>query len=78
MQQHIAWTLRYLAGWKPADWKPVGQHTARTNAAEGSATLRHRRHDQEDADAYLHATRLTALDDEPGTGRNEHRADRSL
>jgi hypothetical protein len=73
MQQHIAWTLRYLAGWRLAD-----QHTARTNAAEGSATLRERRHDQEDADAYLHSARLTDVADEPGTRSDEHGADHAL
>ena len=61
MHQHIAWTLRYLAGM-------AGQHTARTNAAEGGATLRERRHEQ-DTDAYLQAARLTGLADEPGARR---------
>lgn len=38
-------TLRRLAN----------QDTARSNAAEASATLRRRRHEQEDVDAYLQA-----------------------
>ena len=71
MQRHIAWTLRYLVGLS-------GQHKARENAAEGSATLRDRRHEQEDADAYLQAARLTGLADEPEARRNEYRADHTL
>lgn len=46
MHRRIALTLRHLA-------RLTGQHTARTNAAEGSATLRQRRHDQEQVDEYL-------------------------
>jgi len=46
MRQRIAQTLRDLA-------RVTGQHTARTNAAEGSATLRKRRQDQEHVDEYL-------------------------
>ena len=71
MQQHIAWTLRYLAGLS-------GQVTARTNAAEASATLRDRRHDQEDAEAYLHAVRRTALTDAPRARRAQPRDDHPL
>jgi hypothetical protein len=37
----------------------VSQDTARTNAAEASAQLRIRRHEQEDVDAYLEALRGT-------------------
>ncbi len=46
MHQRVAQTLRYLAGL-------INQQTARTNAAEGSATLRKRRQDQEHVDEYL-------------------------
>jgi hypothetical protein len=41
--QRIDRTLRRLAN----------QHTARTNAAEATAELRRRRHEQEEVDAYL-------------------------
>ena len=73
MRQHIAWTLRYLAGWKFSD-----QHPARTNAAEGSASLRQRRHAREDADAYLRAARLAGHADERETRRTKNRADDAL
>ncbi len=46
MHQRVAQTLRYLAGL-------ITQQTALTNAAEGSATLRKRRQDQEHVDEYL-------------------------
>ena len=46
MHQRVAQTLRYLAGL-------INQQTARSNAAEGSATLRKRRQDQENVDEYL-------------------------
>ena len=52
MHQRIAQTLRYLA-------RLINQTTARSNAAEGSATLRKRRHDQEDVDEYLQGRLLT-------------------
>ena len=52
MDQNIAQTLRYLA-------RLINQHTARTNAAEGSATLRKRRHDQEHVDEHLRGPLLT-------------------
>ena len=52
MHQRIAQSLRYLA-------RLTSQHTARTNAAEGSATLRKRRHDQEHVDEYLQGRLLT-------------------
>lgn len=52
MHQRIVQILRYLG-------LPVSQHTARTNAADGSATLRRRRHDQEQVDAYLQGRLLT-------------------
>lgn len=47
--QRIDRTLLHLAG----------QDTARTNAAEASAELRKRRHEQEDVDAYLVALQRT-------------------
>jgi len=46
MHQRVAQPLRYLATF-------INQRTARTNAAEGSATLRKRRHDKEHVDEYL-------------------------
>lgn len=46
MHQRVAQTLRYLAGL-------INQQTARSNAAEGSATLRKKRQDQEHVDKYL-------------------------
>jgi hypothetical protein len=60
--QRIARTLRYLANRYLADpdrkdRDQPNQHIARTNAAKASATLRQRRHEQEDADAYVHARR---------------------
>lgn len=56
--QLLARTLRYLANKYLADpgrteENHSNQSTARTNAAEASATLRQRRHDREDVDAYL-------------------------
>ncbi len=55
MHQRIAQTLRYLA-------RLSNQHTARANAAEGSATLRKRRQDQEHVNEYLRGR----LDDPTG------------
>ncbi|GAB3256807.1 hypothetical protein GCM10027448_25920 [Nocardioides dilutus] len=52
MRQRITHTLRYLA-------RLTGQHTARTNAAEGCATLRKRRQDQQHVDEYLQGQLLT-------------------
>ena len=63
MQQRIAQTLRYLAGL-------INQQTARTNAAEASATIRERRHDQERVDRYLHARLLTLSADETEAGES--------
>lgn len=60
MHQRIAQTLRYLASL-------INQQTARTNAAEGSATIRQRRHDQERVDRYLHGRLLTFSTDETVT-----------
>jgi hypothetical protein len=68
MRQRIAQTLRYLA-------RLTGQHTARTNAAEGSATLRKRRQDQEHVDEYLQGQLLT-IPGETTTGeRGVHQAE---
>jgi hypothetical protein len=52
MHETITRALRYLA-------RLTNQHTARTNAAEGSATLRRRRHDREHVDEYLQGRTLT-------------------
>ena len=46
MLQRLVRTPRYVARF-------LTQHTARTNAAEGSASLRERRQEQEDVDEYL-------------------------
>jgi hypothetical protein len=62
MHETITRTLRYLA-------RLTNQHTARTNAAEGSATLRRRRHDQEQVDEYLQGRALTALASETEAGQ---------
>ncbi len=71
MREHIAWSLRYLAGM-------AGQHTARTNAAEGSASLRERRRIHEDTHAYLQTARMTDLADAQGVRRDEHGAEHTL
>lgn len=54
----LARTLRFLANRyfaEPgrADRDQSQQNTARTNAAQASATLRQRRHDREEVDDYL-------------------------
>ena len=46
MRYRVARTQRYLA-------RLISPQTARTNAAEGSATLRERRRDREDVEEYL-------------------------
>ena len=46
MQKRVAHAMRYLAGL-------LSQQTARTNAAEGSATLRKRREVHDDVQRYL-------------------------
>lgn len=46
MHQKVTQTFRHLA-------RLINQRAARTNAAEGSATLRKRRQDQEHVDEYL-------------------------
>lgn len=56
--QRIDRTLRHLAN----------QDTARTNAAEASAELRERRHEQEDVDAYLQARPWTYTTDARAAG----------
>ena len=69
MHQRIAQTLRALA-------MRTGQHTARANAAEGSATLRKRRHDQEHVDEYLQGRLLTFPNGETRKGEpGEHQAE---
>jgi hypothetical protein len=74
MHQRIARTLWYLASSKFDN-----QRVARTNAEESSATLRERRHDQEDANAYLQGRLLTYIAHETERGpRDEHRAERVL
>ena len=72
MHQRIAQTLRYLA-------RPMSQHTARTNAAEGSTTLRKRRHEQELVDEYLQGRVLTFPMREIKEGeRGVHQAEHNL
>jgi len=44
----------------------AGQDLARANAAEASATLRQRRHEHEDVDAYLKAWHSTNARDDEG------------
>ena len=50
---------RLLADPDRADGNKPNQNTARTNAAEASATLRGQRRDRDDVEAYLHARRLS-------------------
>jgi hypothetical protein len=57
--QLIARTLRYLANRYLADPDRSNQNIARANAAEASATLRNRRNEQDDVDAYLRVRRRT-------------------
>lgn len=69
--QLLARTLRYLANRylsdpHNADRDGSSQKTARTNAAEASATLRKRRCDHEDVEAYLQAQRLSTTPDPEG------------
>lgn len=72
MHQRVAQTLRYLA-------RPINQQTARTNAAEGSATLRKRRQDQEHVDEYLQGRLLTLPIGETKKGeRGAHRGEHNL
>jgi hypothetical protein len=68
MHETIARTMRYLA-------RLTNQHTARTNAAEGSATLRRRRHDQEQVDDYLQGRTLTVPASETEAGQRGDNAD---
>jgi hypothetical protein len=72
MHERVARTLNYLA-------RLTSQHTARTNAAEGSATLRRRRHDQEHVDEYLQGRLLVlpAAETEAGQ-RGEHGVEHAL
>jgi hypothetical protein len=62
--QRIVAKLRLLVGRRLAN-----QDIARANAADASATLRERRHEQEDVDTYLRARRL--IDATEGTGRRQ-------
>ena len=72
MHQRVAQTLRYLA-------RLINQQTARTNAAEGTATLRKRRHDQEDVDEYLQGRLLTCPIGQTKKGdRGAHQAEHNL
>ena len=66
--QLLARTLRYLANRyladpHRADRDQFSQNTARTNAAEASATMQQRRSDHDDVEAYLHARRLATAPD---------------
>jgi len=75
--QLIARTLRYLANRYLADpgraeRDSSNQNTARTNAAEASATLGERRRDHDDVEAYLQARRLNHPEGNAGTGRDGH------
>ncbi len=53
----VARILRYLASRYLADPDRSNQTVARANAAQASATLRKRRHEQDDVEAYLRAAR---------------------
>jgi len=55
--QIVARTLRYFANRYLADPRRPNQQTARTNAAEASATLRKRSRERAEVDAYLCAQR---------------------
>ena len=73
MHQRIARTLRYLAR------RIIDPDTARANAAEGSATLRERRHDQEHVDEYLQGRLLIFPLGKTKNGEHvEHRAEHIL
>ena len=56
----IGRTLRHLGG----------QTTARTNAADASATLRRRRREREEVEAFLHAHWRTQITPEGGRSPN--------
>jgi hypothetical protein len=72
MHQRIALTLRLLA-------RLTNQHTARANAAEGSATLRRRRLDQQQVDEYLQGRILVSTPADPQEeGRDEHGVEHTL
>ena len=80
MQPLLARTLRYLANRYLADpgraqRDQANQNTARTNAAEASATLRRRRRDHDDVEAYLQARRLSHPAGNAETGLDGHGAD---
>jgi hypothetical protein len=53
----IARTLRYLANRYLADPDRSNQSIARANAAQACATLRNRRNERDDVDAYLRVRR---------------------
>ena len=73
MHQRIARTMRYLAR------LIINPHTARNNAAEGSATLRQRRLDQEYVDEYLQGRLLIfPLGETKNAERVEHGAEHIL
>lgn len=81
--QRLARTLRYLASRYLADPDRTdrlqsNQTIARTNAAEASATLRERRREQEDVDAYLRARRLTRPAEDTETSRGGQGAGHAL
>ena len=50
---------RFLADQERPEGINSNQNTARSNAAEASATLQERRRDRDDVEAYLHAWRLS-------------------
>lgn len=79
----LARTLRYLAHRYQADpgradRDSSNQNTARTNAADASATLRNRRRDHDDVEAYLQARRLRHPEGSAGTGRDGHGTEHAL
>lgn len=56
MRQRVPRTLRYLA-------RLISQETARSNASEGSATLRRQRQEQDEVDEYLQGPPVRARSD---------------
>lgn len=81
--QLLARTLRYLATRfladpDRADRDQPRQNTARTNAAEASATMKQRRHDLDEVDAYLHSRSRGHSDEQAATGQDGHGTERAM
>jgi hypothetical protein len=83
--QLLALTLRYLATRYLAnpdldrtDPFQSNQNTARTNAAEASATMRRRRHERDEVDAYLRSRSHGHHAVKAATGHAGHESRRAL